>query len=386
MQHDTGIASRSFRGDSGAVEHFISIEATPGLTFAGQLQLVERRYAEAREALDLPPESAIFRRIYVSDVINQAAPVRASSLNGAPAEGPVAVSIVQQPPLPGGKIALLAYHVSDDAAATKRRLSPNHILVEKGGLRHLWSTRLCAGSDSASPSAAGQTREIFADLTDTLAHEGGTLRDHCVRTWIYLKDVDVFYKDMVESRGELFERQGLTADTHYIASTGIEGACAHRYDLVAMDAYSILGLAPEQMSYLNDFDRLCPTRDYGVTFERGTRIGYADRAHHFISGTASIDATGAVVHRGDVLRQLDRALENVDALLRSGTADLDDLMHLTVYLRDPSDFPRVDGYLAERFRALPMVIVQGAVCRPEWLIEVEGVAAVADRAPGLPAF
>ena len=153
-----------------------------------------------------------------------------------------------------------------------------------------------------------------------------------------------------------------------------------------MDAYSILGLAPEQMSYLNDFDRLCPTRDYGVTFERGTRIGYADRAHHFISGTASIDATGAVVHRGDVLRQLDRALENVDALLRSGTADLDDLMHLTVYLRDPSDFPRVDGYLAERFRALPMVIVQGAVCRPEWLIEVEGIAAVADRAPGLPAF
>lgn len=386
MQHDKGIASRSFRGESGGAEHFISIEASAGLAFAEQLHLVEQRYAAVREALNLAPESAVFRRVFVSDVMNQAAPVRSSSLCGTRAEGPVAVSIVQQPPLPGAKIALLAYHITGDAGVAKRRMSPNHVLVEKNGLRHLWSTTLCAGADAAPASAAEQTRDIFADLIDTLAGAGGTLRDHCVRTWIYLKDVDVFYRDMVESRIELFQRQGLTADTHYIASTGIEGACAHRYDLVAMDAYSILGLAPEQMSYLNDFDRLCPTRNYGVTFERGTRIAYADRSHHFISGTASIDGTGAVVHRGDVLRQLDRALDNVDALLRSGRAGLDDMMHLTVYLRDPADFARVDGYLAERFRGLPLLIVHGAVCRPEWLIEVEGVAAVAGDAPALPAF
>jgi len=386
MQHDKGIASRSFRGESGGGEHFISVEASAGLAFAEQLHLVEQRYAAARKALNLAPESAVFRRVFVSDVMNQAAPVVGSSLCGTPAEGPVAVSIVQQPPLPGAKIALLAYHITGDAGVAKRRLSPNHVLVEKSGLRHLWSTRLCAGSDAAPASAAAQTREIFADLIDTLAGAGGTLLDHCVRTWIYVKDVDVFYRDMVESRSALFQRQGLTADTHYIASTGIEGACAHRYDLVAMDAYSILGLAPEQMSYLNDFDRLCRTRNYGVTFERGTRIAYADRSHHFISGTASIDGTGAVVHRGDVLRQLDRTLDNVDALLRSGRAGLDDMMHLIVYLRDPADFARVDGYLSERFRGLPVLIVHGAVCRPEWLIEVEGVAAVADHAPALPAF
>ena len=386
MQLDKGIASRSFRGESGGSEHFISVEVPAGLAFGEQLELVERRYAEAREALGLAPESAIFRRVFVSDLMNQVQAVRASGLCGTEAEGPVAVSIVQQAPLPGAKVALLAYHLTGDADIAKHRLSPNHVLVEKRGLRHLWSTRLCAGCDSAPASAAGQTREIFADLIATLAGAGGTLRDHCVRTWIYVKDVDVFYKDMVESRRELFERQGLTAETHYIASTGIEGGCAHRYDLVAMDAYSILGLAPGQMSYLNDFDRLCPTRNYGVTFERGTRIAYADRSHHFISGTASIDGTGAVVHRGHVLRQLERTLDNVEALLNSGRAGLGDLMHLTVYLRDPADFPRVEGYLSERFRGLPMLIVEGAVCRPEWLIEVEGVAAVADKAPALPRF
>ena len=117
-----------------------------------------------------------------------------------------------------------------------------------------------------------------------------------MRTWIYVKDVDVFYQEMVAARTALFEQHGLTRDTHYIASTGIEGACAHRYDMVLMDAYSILGLQPGQVSYLNDFDLLCATKDYNVTFERGTRIAYADRAHHFISGTASIDTAGKVVH------------------------------------------------------------------------------------------
>jgi enamine deaminase RidA (YjgF/YER057c/UK114 family) len=184
----------------------------------------------------------------------------------------------------------------------------------------------------------------------------------------------------------LFARHGLTRDTHYIASTAIEGAGGGRYEVVTMDAYSVLGLAPAQISYLNDFDRLCPTHDYDVTFERGTRVGYADRAHHFISGTASIDKLGNVVHPGDVLRQLHRTLENVEGLLRSGGAGLADLMHLTVYLRDASDFERVRDCLHERCAGLPTLVVQAPVCRPDWLVEVEGIAVAADDQPGLPGF
>jgi enamine deaminase RidA (YjgF/YER057c/UK114 family) len=153
-----------------------------------------------------------------------------------------------------------------------------------------------------------------------------------------------------------------------------------------MDAYSVIGLDPAQISYLNDFDRLCPTQDYNVTFERGTRIAYADRSHMLISGTASIDRAGQVVHVGDVMRQLDRTMENVEALLRSGGAGLDALMHLIVYLRDPADYGAVNDALNARFPGLPTCIVQGAVCRPEWLIEVEGVAIAANDAPALPSF
>jgi enamine deaminase RidA (YjgF/YER057c/UK114 family) len=380
------VKSRCFRGKSGGTEHYISVEAQSDLDFAAQISQVEARYADACRALGLDEDTAIFRRVFISDAMNQAASVRASALVHSTPDNPVAVSLIQQPPLSGAKIALLAYHVSDDASVTKRRLSQNNLLVEKNGRRHLWTTGLCAGENSADASASRQTRALFGDLIGSLKDEGSTLRDNCVRTWIYLKDVDVFYQGMVDTRGAVFAEQGLTADTHFIASTGIEGACAHRYDLVAMDAYSNLDLDPRQVSYLNDFTRLCPTKDYDVHFERGTRVAYADRAHHYISGTASIDTDGQVVHLGDVLRQLDYAMDNVEALLRSGAASLADLAHLIVYLRDPTDYPRVQQRLSERFPDLPVVIVQGAVCRPQWLIEIEGIAIAPHDAPALPAF
>ncbi len=382
-----GIACRSFHGKSAGNEHFISIESPADIAFCEQIEIIQQRYAEALKTFGLTVETAVFRRIFLSDVLNQAAMVRDSNLVLETADNPVAVSIVQQPPLSGAKIALLAYHVDSQEPFTKQRLAPKHMLFEKNGLRHLWSTRLCAGACDSSPTAVTtQTRKVFSDLVDTLEGLGGTLLNNCVRTWIYLKNVDVFYQGMVDSRTELFSQQGLTGDTHYISSTGIEGACAHRSDLVAMDAYSILGLAPEQMSFLNDFEHLCATKDYNVTFERGTRIAYADRAHHFISGTASIDVAGRVVHPGNVLSQLDLALTNVDALLRSGSASLADIMHLLVYLRDPTDYASVNKALSQRFPDLPILIVQGAVCRPEWLIEVECIAAVANNEPSLPSF
>lgn len=381
------IASRSFHGASAGTEHFISLDSPANIPFAEQIEIVKERYAETLKSLGLTWETAVFRRIFLSDVLNQAALVRDSSLVAESPDNPVAVSIVQQPPLSGAKIALLAYHVESPGPFTKRRIAPKHMLLEKNGLGHLWSTRLCAGACDFSPSTVeDQTHKVFSDLITTLAGLGGTLRDNCIRTWIYLRDVDVFYQGMVDSRTELFSQQGLTGDTHYISSTGIEGACAHRSDLVAMDAYSILGLAPEQMSFLNDFKHLCATRDYNVTFERGTRIAYADRAHHFISGTASIDVAGRVVHPGNVLSQLELALVNVDALLRSGSATLADIMHLLVYLRDPTDYAGVNAYLSKRFTDIPILIVHGAVCRPEWLVEVECIAVVPNDEPALPSF
>ena len=386
MVSDAGIISKSFRSPSGLSEHYVTITAQGGHDLAAQLAEVEAAYQDWMVSLNLSADSAIFRRLFLSDAINQIGPVEASSLVSQSKSNPVAVSLVQQPPQPAAKVALLAYHAAGSSPLIKKRLSPKHMVVERGALTHLWSTRMCCGARAASAPEEVHTLEIFNDLLAMLDRKKGTLEANCVRTWLYLKDVDVFYRGMVNSRRDLFIKHGLTEDTHYISSTGIQGCCEHQFDLVTMDAYSILGMAPAQMTYLNDFERLCATKDYNVTFERGTRIAYADRAHHYISGTASIDKYGNTIHLGDVMAQLDLALINVDALLRSGGAQLSDMMYMIVYLRDIADYARVHGMLNERLPGLPMVIVEGAVCRPEWLIEVEGVAAKVHHDPGLPDF
>jgi enamine deaminase RidA (YjgF/YER057c/UK114 family) len=373
---------RRFKSVDGSAEAFVFVEAASNLDFPAQLRLVIDRYRAMQGEAGLDPTTAVFRRIFLSDVLNQAGTVRESALFS----DFVATSIVQQRPLKGGKLAMLAYHIDDPEGLKRRRLSPRHLLIEKSGKRHLWSTRLCASDNDRSLSSELQTLSVFDDLAHALGEQGANLRDHCLRTWIYLKDVDIFYRGMVDSRRALFAEHGLTGDSHFIASTGIEGACAHRYDVVAMDAYSNIDVEPRQVSYLNDFDQLCATKDYNVTFARATRVAYSDRAHIFISGTASIDSAGEVVHRGDVRRQLDRTIENIAALLRAGSASLEDLAHLIAYLRDPSDLALIEGRLNEQFAGLPTAIVQGAVCRPEWLIELEGVAIAKHPEASMPRF
>ena len=387
MRWPDGVTCKRFsgRGESGS-ETWIAVLPDADGDFESQLQQIETRYRGALDAFGLSEEDAVFRRVFASDVINQAPILRESWLCGRSADNPVASSLIQQPPLPGRKLSLLAYHVSGSAPLNKLSLGRNSLLVEHGGSRHLWTTGLCAHRNDPGADSYWQTRRVFGELINGLDAQGGRLRENCMRTWIYLKNVDTYYAGMVEARGDIFERYGMTGEGHSIASTGIEGACADRYDVVVMDAYSNLDLMPEQVRYLNDFAHLCPTQDYNVHFERATRIAYDDRAHIFISGTASIDHQGEVLHPCSVKRQFDRAMENVEGLLNDGGATLADMMHMIVYLRDPSDYAAIAARLQDRNPAIPAVVVQGAVCRPQWLVEVEGIAIAPNNDPGLPAF
>ena len=111
-----------------------------------------------------------------------------------------------------------------------------------------------------------------------------------------------------------------------------------------------------------------------MTFERGTKMQYGDRSHIFISGTASINNRGEVVHVGDIRQQTLRMWENVEALLKEGEMDYSNVMHLVVYLRDTGDYEVVSRMFRERFPNIPTVFTLAPVCRPTWLIEMECIA------------
>jgi len=153
-----------------------------------------------------------------------------------------------------------------------------------------------------------------------------------------------------------------------------------------MDNYAIAGIRQEQKHYLYAPTHLNRTSDYGVSFERGTYIDYADRRHVFISGTASINNKGEVMFPKDVEKQTRRMWENVETLLKEADCTYDDVCKMIVYLRDTADFELVQRLYEERFPGKPWIIVHAAVCRPTWLVEMECIAVKKTDNPELPTF
>lgn len=363
-----GAASR-YRPATGAQEtHLLLIPERPA-SLARQLRQLEDAYSAALEQLSLPPDSAVFRRLFGSDLANQRQAIAASALGQS-----AAVSLVEQPPLPEAKLALYAYHVADPLVPPRLTFANDGAVLWRHHDRtHLVATGLSAAGDGTSYE---QMQAVLVQFERLLAARGMTLCEHGLRTWIYVQCLDTDYQGVVRARREFFSDHGLTKDTHYLASTGIAGGAGDPAVRVMLDALAVQGLKPDQIQYLRALGHLSHTHLYGVTFERGTAVTYGDRRHLWLSGTASIDAHGQIVHPGDVLRQLDRTLENMAALLADGGAALADLTHMLIYLRDSADRRPVERAFVRRFPNLPYVILRAPVCRPGWLIELEGTAVV----------
>jgi enamine deaminase RidA (YjgF/YER057c/UK114 family) len=241
----------------------------------------------------------------------------------------------------------------------------------------------------ASPAAEStgvQTRSLLEKYAGQLHARGMTLSENTIRTWFYLQNIDVNYREFAAARSELFAMHGLTPGTHFIASTGIEGAHSNLDAKVAMDAYAISGICPGQVEHLAAPEHLSPTHIYGVTFERASSVAWRDRKQVFISGTASIDRFGQIMHPGTVERQLGRTLENIEALLGRAGASITDMAVFLVYIRDPGDYEIAWRMMRERFGDAPVEVLTAPVCRPGWLIEVEGMAIIHASNPELPEF
>lgn len=307
--------------------------------------------------------SPVFIRYFLSDAANQADCLNTYPYN----DHHCATSMIEQPPLDGSKVAMWVYLMKD---VQIRRTASGLWEVQKDGYRHLWlGNSFRRGGDPES-----QMNSILRDYISALEENGCSLSEDCIRTWIYVQNIDVNYAGIVKARRETFDREGLTKDTHYIASTAIAGRNAFSDSLVVMDAYAVAGLGKGSIRHLYGATHLNPTYEYGVTFERGTAVDYPDRRQVFISGTASIDNKGQIVHPGDARRQTGRLLENVSVLLKEAECGFDDVMSMIIYLRDIADHKAVREIFEERFPGMPKIYLWAPVCRPGWLVEMECIA------------
>ena len=354
-------------------EYHVMIHAsTPTLTYREQLEAVLNAYTQIVDTLYTDAQ-AVFKRYFLSDAANQADDVIAADVTDC------AKSIIQQAPLDGTKIALWAYLMTGvQTGIGKSGLYE----VRHGAFRHLWN----GSAYNMAANSEYQTRLLFNEYNMQLIEEGCTLEANCIRTWFFVNDVDLNYGGVVRARNQFFFTQGLTVNTHFIASTGIGGRQQDPNVLSQMDNYAIAGIQKAQISYLYAPTHLNRTSDYGVSFERGTCVDYADRRHVFISGTASINNKGKVMYPGDIVRQTHRMWENVEALLDEAGCSFNDVGEMVVYLRDTGDYQVVSQLYQERFPGKPFVIVHAPVCRPGWLIEMECMAVKAVNKPEFAPF
>ena len=330
-----------------------------GELFEAQINRIQEAENVLMQSEKASGAKAVFKRYFLSDAANQA-----SLIGNA---GECTVSYIQQPPLDGSKVALWIYLQKGSDISCMNGTT----VVAHNGYKHIWTMGI---TNTSADTSYMQTWKTLFTYMDTLKLFDATLKDNCIRTWFFVRDVDTQYGGLVKSRRECFVEQGLTQDTHYISSTGIGGTPADPKALVQMDCYSLTGFQPQQQRYLYAPTHLNKTYEYGVTFERGTLMQYGDRDHVYISGTASINNKGEVVHVGNINLQTTRMWENVEKLLEEGGMSYGDVMQIIVYLRDSSDYQTVKMMFEKKFPNIPTVITLAPVCRPTWLIEMECIA------------
>ena len=99
----------------------------------------------------------------------------------------------------------------------------------------------------------------------------------------------------------------------------------------------------------------------------------------YLSGQIGLDpGTSQLVEGIDA--QIERVLQNLDAVTRAAGGSLDDLVKLNVYLTDLAHFPKVNEAMARRFKEpFPARAAVGVAALPRGaLVEIDGVLVLRD--------
>lgn len=227
--------------------------------------------------------------------------------------------------------------------------------------------------EAAHGGIAEAARHVYATLAQW-SHRRATT--HLLRIWNYLDAINDGEGDAERYRlfcaGRAAGMVGALGD--YPAATAIGVRDGRRVLQVYALAARAPGHAVENPRQLNAWRY---PRQYGPAapgFARAMRAP-STSPQLYISGTAAI--VGHTSHHPeDLAAQFNETLANLDSLLEAAgsTPSLGAMSPLKVYVRHASDVPAVRELLRARLGdKVPLVLLQGDVCRRELLLEIEGV-------------
>ena len=315
-----------------------------------------------------------------------------------------AVSYIPQPPCGGQLVAVEALGLGASRGHLEvERVSDHLVIARHDGVAWIHATQ--AVSRTSAEGVYEKTLCTFQHLRRLLPQAGVRL-SQVLRTWLYLGGIvdaegpTQRYKELNRARTEFYQGVPFLADwltdtspeQVYPASTGIgTTGLGITLSAVAMatdqDVRAVPLENPRQTAayaYSTSYSPKTPK------FSRGMAVCFGPDTVLFISGTASITQS-ETRHLGDVVAQAEESLENIAALISEGNlaghglpgrgTTLDGLAVARVYIKHLEDYPRVRAACAARLGGVPVTYTVADVCRPDLLVEIEGIA-FSNAAPG----
>ena len=217
-------------------------------------------------------------------------------------------------------------------------------------------------------SGGEQTTSVFQTIERVLASQGFAFQ-HLVRTWFYLDGILDWYGEFNAARTPFLKTHG-ALERFMPASTGI-GIKNHRGSKMVAGA---LAIKPKSAAF--QVEEACSPLQgsafaYKSAFSRAALITRASgRRELLVSGTASIDTTGASVYLGDPEAQTEKTLRVIEAILQSAQMSWRDVSRAVVYFKEPRYAPFFFERMPE-MSGFPLVAMHADVCRDDLLFEME---------------
>jgi enamine deaminase RidA (YjgF/YER057c/UK114 family) len=316
-------------------------------------------------------------------------------------------NFVLQPPCGGAALALEAWAIGGDSVRVER-FGSHTLAVSYDSVRWVY----CAGiqPDGSLPEVYPQALDALGRLRAALVQAGSSF-PCVVRTWLYLGSITEpetggqRYQELNRARSDFYRDIRFhcvspvpdSSGDLYPASTGI-GMAGRGLVLSCMaletqrDDIFLLPLEnPRQIpAYAYDARHSAQS----PKFARAVALVLGHYVTTWISGTASI-VDSESCHPGDAERQTEQTIDNIEQLiaadnfaahgLKGAGARLHDLAKVRVYLKRPEDLAKCQAVCERRFGAVPAIYAVADICRPELLVEIEGVAfSTYSRAEGAP--
>lgn len=311
------------------------------------------------------------------------------------AESPV-TSFVVQAPCSGAALAIEASAVAGESVTIER--FGDHVLsVRYPGVRWIH----CSGIRSPhNPTGAyAQTTQALEKMREALLLAGCNF-EQVVRTWFYVGGITSGegqterYKEFNRARARFYQDLRFCCSVPlpiipqgiYPASTGIgmEG------DEITVGCLALETEGSDTLVLPLENPQQTPAYAYhpkyspeSPKFSRAKSLVHGNHITTWISGTASVVRSESR-HLADIEKQTHQTLDNIEQLLapenfafhgiRGGGATLRDLAKARIYVKRAEDFAACRAICERRLGAVPALYVVADICRPELLVEMEGVA------------